>query len=183
MFRKAKTLAIACAALLALSALPAQASIIDWTLANVFFSDGGSASGTFSTDSTTGDVVSFDITTTLGTKLAGTVYETAGAELYNNFWGPQSFLIKNRTTFYDLELAFVDPLTAPGVISLALQRASYECRNCSPARIVISGEAVAAVAAVPEPATWAMLLMGLLGIGAFRIRQNGGLGAAFRGRA
>jgi hypothetical protein len=64
-----------CAAPLAISAMPAQASVIDWTLQNVVFSDGGSASGTFSTDSATGDVLNFDITTTSGSKLGGTVYD------------------------------------------------------------------------------------------------------------
>jgi hypothetical protein len=70
-------------------------------------------------------------------------------------------LLRSVAAFFDLELAFVDPLTAPGTDLLALQRASYECRNCYPARIIVSGEAVSAV---PELATLTLFFVGLLGL-------------------
>jgi hypothetical protein len=165
MLRKAIPFVVACAALLAVNAVPAEASVIDWTLQNVTFDDGGTASGTFSTDSTTGYVTDIDIITTPGTKLAGAAYDDS-VEVYNDFWPPNSFLLRNVAAFFDLELAFVDPLTTAGTDLLALQRASYECRNCSPSRIIVSGEAVSAV---PEPATLAILSTGLLFLGtAFR---------------
>jgi hypothetical protein len=43
-------------------------------LEGVTFDDGGNANGTFSTDSSTGDIVSYDITTTTGTAVLGAVY-------------------------------------------------------------------------------------------------------------
>ena len=107
--------------------------------------------------------------------MAGTVYDDTVAQVYNNFWGPNSFDIADEGAHVYLELAFVDPLTAPETNFLALQTASYECSNCSPARIVVSGEAVAEVPAqVPEPATLTLFLMGLLGLGAARSHTGRG---------
>ncbi|MDR3536829.1 MAG: PEP-CTERM sorting domain-containing protein [Acetobacteraceae bacterium] len=172
MFRKTTVFAVTCAVLLAIGALPAEATVIDWTLQSVAFNDGGSASGTFSTDSATGNVISFDITTTSGTKLGGAVYDSTVDQVYNNFWQPNSFLIRNAVPFVQLELAFGNPLTAPGTDLLALQTASYECVSCSPARIVVRGEAVAAVPdPVPEPATLALFSTGLLGLCAVSRRK------------
>jgi hypothetical protein len=172
MLKKTSAFTMTIAALLAISTLPAQASVIDWTLQNVAFSDGGSASGTFSTDSTTGNVLSFNITTTSGTKLGGTVYDNTVAQVLNDFWAPNSFDITDEGAHVYLELAFVDPLTAPGTDFLALQRASYECDNCSPARIVVAGEAVSeAPTQVPEPATSTLFVMGLFGLGAIFQRR------------
>ena len=116
------------------------------------------------TDSTTGDVLDVDVTTTSGTELSGAVYDPT-VEVDNDLWGPNTFLLRNVAAFFDLELAFVDPLTAPGTDLLALQRASYECRNCYPARIIVSGEAVSAAPdQVPEPATLTLFFVGLLGL-------------------
>lgn len=170
----AACLTTASAALLGIDATPAEASVIVWTLQDVAFSDGGTASGTFSTDSTTGNVVDFNIVTTAGAKLAGTTYDSSAptTEVYDRLWGPNTFLLFNRTAYYNLELAFASALTSPGDVLLALNRASYECRNCSPSRIVVSGEVVSAITAVPEPSTWAMLLVGFAGIGFLAYRRR-----------
>ena len=70
MMKKLVIGSVALAISVALSA-PVQASIIDWTLEGVTFDDGGTASGTFSTNSSTGDIVSYDITTTAGSNSSG----------------------------------------------------------------------------------------------------------------
>jgi hypothetical protein len=171
---KSTFFAAAIAVTLAVGALPAKASIIDWTLENVTFDDGGSASGTFSTDSTTGGVIDFDITTTAGTTLGGAVYDASTSILYaNNYFTPNSFVLatNNGNLSPYLELAFVNALTGPGVDSLVLGgfiAGSWECNDCSPSRFVVSGEAVSDV---PEPASLALLSMGLIGFGAARRRK------------
>jgi hypothetical protein len=58
-------------AFFALMALPANAVTLNWTLSGVKFDDGGAASGTFSTDSTTGNVLGFNIVTTAGALIPG----------------------------------------------------------------------------------------------------------------
>jgi hypothetical protein len=50
---------------------PVQASVINRTLEGVTFDDDGTASGTFSTDSSTGRLVSYGITTTAGSTPLG----------------------------------------------------------------------------------------------------------------
>lgn len=158
---------VICTVLLAINILPANATVIDWTLQNVVFNDGGTATGTFSTDSTTGDVLDFNITTTSGTKLSGTIYDGTVAQVFNNRWAPDSFDLTDEGAHVYLELAFSSPLTQPGADPFASGSPSYECNNCSPARIAVSGEAVSA-SSVPEPATLPLLSMGLLGLSAVR---------------
>lgn len=168
MFSRAVALGAACAALLALGAVSARASVIDWALQGVTFTDGGTATGTFSTDSISGDVLTFDITTTAGTKLGGTVYDsTSGSvDVYNNKWATDSFDLTDEGAHVYLELAFANPLNISQTDSFSTQNPSYECNNCRPFRIASAGEAVVqAPAAVPEPMTAAMLLVGLLGLG------------------
>jgi hypothetical protein len=174
---KIRSFGIAVATMFAL-ALPANASIINWTLSGVTFDDGGTASGTFATDSTTGDVTAFDITTTAGTTLNGSVYDVSTSFLYaNNFFTANSFLLATTTPFATpyLELAFANPLTSTGVDALIpgdvanTTIGSWECNNCSPFRNVVSGEAVSGV---PEPSTWAMMILGFAGIGFMAYRRK-----------
>lgn len=165
--------AMACVGILALGVMPARADVINWALQGVTFSDGGTASGNFSTDSVTGDVVGFNVTTTAGTKLGGTTYDASVAEVLNNFWTTDSFdLTQDVPGMIDyLELAFVNPLNvaATDPLNTTAPRYSYECVRCYPARLVTAGEAVVLSptppAEVPEPATAAVLLAGLLGLG------------------
>jgi hypothetical protein len=93
MMKKLVIGSVALAISVALSA-PVQASVIDWTLEGVTFDDGGTASGTFSIDTSTGDLVSYDITTTAGSTLGGMVYDpsTAPSVGYGNY-GQNSFLV------------------------------------------------------------------------------------------
>lgn len=169
MLQKIAPFSMICVALLAITAMPARASVIDWTLQDVVFTDGGTASGTFSTDSATGDVLSFDVTTTSGTELAGTVYDDTVAQVYNDFWGPNSFDLTDESAHVYLELGFADPLTAPETDLLVPSTGSYECNSCYPYRLVVSGEAVAGEPAqLPEPTTLGVFFVGLSGLGAAR---------------
>jgi len=127
-FQRIIAFATICAALLVIAAMPARASVIDWTLQDVVFTNGGTASGTFSTDSATGDVLGFNIATTPGTELAGTVYDDTVAQVYNDFWGPDFFDLTDEGSHVYLKLGFVDPLTAPETDLLVLGTGSYDAR-------------------------------------------------------
>src|SRR5450755_237600 len=148
--------------------VPANATIINWTLNSVHFTDGGTASGTFSTDSITGAVTAFDITTTPGQFIStGFEYDAAtsllGAGLGTNSFSLTQVASPNRA----LELSFFNPLTSPGVDTLVFGD-SNECgsNSCGSFRTPIDGFAVgSAVSAVPEPSTWAMLILGFAGVG------------------
>lgn len=159
------TLAMALVAGAAFMALPANASTIDWTLANVLFDDTGTASGTFSVDSTTGFVTAFNISTTAGTTLGAAVYDSTNGSVLDNFLAPNSvaFLFDDLPTRY-LRLAFANALTSPGLnpLVIAAFSGSYECLNCSPARFALSGEAVSSV---PLPAALPLFASSLAGLG------------------
>ena len=159
-------------ALLAAASAPGQAAVIDWTLEGVTFDDGGTASGTFSTDSSTGSLVSYDITTTAGSVLAGMTYDASTVvSVAYGYYGPNSFLLFTLGGPYGSEyitLEFRNPLTSGGVDPIVAgydpisNTGSYECYNCATFRLVTAGEATSAV---PEPATWAMMFVGFAGLG------------------
>lgn len=164
----------ALAASISASALPANAETLLWTLANVTFGDGGTVFGTFSTDSSTGDMTTYDITTTGGGKLPGAEYDSANSWINSLHLTPYSYLISTLTGPSYIELAFANPLTLeandPLLVSVGHPKdASYECNNCTPIRYITGGMAVfsgVASLAVPEPAAWMMMLVGFGGVGA-----------------
>jgi hypothetical protein len=184
---KIKSIAVAAAlvasmqaATVLLNCASAHASTIDWTLSGVTFQDGGVATGTFSTDSTTGNVTAFNITTTDGSILNGAKYDSTTSEIMNNLFIANSFVavFSNNLTPY-IELGFVNPLTSPEVDPLvpgftSSYSGSWEC--CSDngdMREITGGAAVSTVSAVPEPSTWVMMVLGFLGLGWTAYRRKG----------
>jgi len=163
---------------------PVLASVINWTLEGVTFDDGGTASGTFSTDSSTGDIVSYDITTT-GTAVLGAVYDPSNAPFVaNNVSGPNSFRLILGTGLQYLNLTFQNPLTSGGIDPIVIGNyqasdtaQSWECNNCFPIRLVSAGEASSL--ATPEPSTWAMMLVGFaaLAFAGYRFSRREGVAA------
>lgn len=149
----------------AFAAAPANATTIDWLLSGVVFDDGGAAGGTFSTDSSNGNVIDYDITTTPGTAFGGVVYNSTAANMFslNGNYSPNSFLIDNFNTNTYVNLEFVNPLTGPGIDSLIFNGNSYECDMCAPVRSIISGEAIA----TPLPAALPLFATGLGALGLF----------------
>jgi hypothetical protein len=164
---------------------PVLASVINWTLEGVTFDDGGTASGTFSTDSSTGDIVSYDITTTTGTAVLGAVYDPSNAPFVaNNVSGPNSFRLILGTGLQYLNLTFQNPLTSGGIDPIVIGNylgsdtaQSWECNNCFPIRLVSAGEASSL--ATPEPSTWAMMLVGFtaLAFAGYRFSRREGVAA------
>jgi len=79
--------------------------------------------------------------------------------------------LRNCASYF--ELAFTNPRTSeandPLVINATQTKyGSYECGNCTPIRVIKTGEAVfsGVTAGVPEPTAWAMILVGFSGLGA-----------------
>jgi hypothetical protein len=155
------------AALLAF-ALPASATPITWTLDNVAFTDGATASGSFTIDAAAQTWSSFNISTTAGTLTAFT-YDSSNSVLDFRGAGPNSFLMMARDGSRYINFSFLDALTDAGGSFAINTPSSYECRNCSPWRNM-SGAVTSTV--VPEPATIALLGFGLLGFAASR-RKSG----------
>jgi hypothetical protein len=162
------------AALLAASAsaIPAKAATtLAWTLSGVTFDDGGTATGTFTTDSTNGNLLSYDLSTTAGTTLGAFHYDATTSKKYgdNNF-GSNSFLVQTLNFHRYINLAFNNPLTGGGFDAITIGQNSFECNNCTPDRYVTAGYATSVTASVPEPLSWALMVVGfgLVGVAARR---------------
>jgi hypothetical protein len=138
----------------------ASASTINWTLQGVAFDDGGTAFGTFSTDSTNGNVTAWNITTTAGSALSGYLYNSTNSSFYPSGGAYYIFSPTYWTTWNDV---FASPLTSPGVISLALGYYAYEMDLLHVSRIrhVLSGAAIGVIASTPLPAALPLFATGL----------------------
>ncbi|MCX7099612.1 MAG: hypothetical protein NTV43_17095 [Methylococcales bacterium] len=159
-------LAFICAAM---GGWPAQASIIEWTLNNVTFSDGGTASGSFIWNSSTNAISTWTIQVSGGSTdflaISYTPFQPSGTggTLFGNNAGVTFSLFDSHAPAYAssslryLVLAMVAPLNAHGG-SLAMATLAggfpsqgFECFNCNPGRSVTSGEIEGVPVPIPPP--------------------------------
>jgi len=155
---------------------PAMAGPLTWTLSNVTFDDGGTASGSFTYDADLDALTNWTITTTPGSTLGGTTYDPSGP----------AFTVGNAVFYFGangifdpyLRLSTASGLTDAGGTVALLAGSSWECTNCGTFRLVTGGSLSASAAGVPEPAAWAMMVVGFGAIG-FAARRRQGTGVTF----
>ena len=179
--------AAALAAVAWFTAVPAAKADLVWTLVNVQLDDGTYVNGTFSLN-VYGYLSFWDITTT-GGSLSGYHYQSPpdginasidtpfGTAVVFNHGTPPEYL--DAYNGY-LTLTFANSLGLPGIDPIigGTEGPSYECGgygselgDCgsNPIRFVAEGSRdlypYAVASAVPEPSTWAMLLIGFAGLG------------------
>jgi hypothetical protein len=145
----------------------ATAGTIDWTLQNVTFTDGGTATGSFSTDSTTGLLTALDITTSVDSTLGlGTTFDLASV----SFNASNTFVMSIPGDQFSLD--FANALSTPGADPLLSGPINQEDSH-SAVRFVGGGDAVGVLEtpSVPEPATFALLGAGVAGLAVLRRRK------------
>jgi hypothetical protein len=173
---------LAAAALAAVSALPAQAAEVVWTLQGAAFSDGGTAAGTFTFNADTNTVTNFALSVTGGNTdvfPAFTWDSSTATAVYVGLYGGLNF--RSTTSLRELRLDPAASLTnAGGTVALDLGSIfGGDCYNCDPFRAFTSGSLVASAAGVPEPATWGMMLAGFGAVG-WSMRRSRSAAAAVR---
>lgn len=153
----------------------ANAASIHWNLVDIAFDDGGTAGGTFETDSATGFLLSYDITTTAGSILGGYHYYDEGIGQFGTSYNsnPSGFLMSNLAAEFFLQFEFSNPLMSYGVNMLQVAHEDKEWYHY-PGRSTDVGVGYAvSVAPVPEPETYAMMLAGLGLLGFVARRRKG----------
>lgn len=146
------------------AAIQAHAVPITWTLEDVTFTDGASASGSFTIDTDAQIWWDFSIATTAGPSFSAFIYDATNSRFSFGGFGPNSYTIIQTNGARYLTFSFEQRLPGAGGTVALNSPFSWECYNCSPWRNM-TGSVTTEAAEVPEPATLAMMLpaLGMLG--------------------
>ena len=172
-----KKIALATAAVLVVvfAAAVARADVV-WTINNATFDDGTTLHGTFTIDQYGYLLNNFSFTTEAKGGFESFTYNAS-----DSYYSNGTFYVDAQPQYQqDLHLVFTSSLLAPsaynaivgGGPSYECQGPSWGCENSPPTggitRYIDGGFA----SAVPEPSTWAMMILGFLGVGFVSYRRK-----------
>jgi hypothetical protein len=162
-------------------------TLIDWTLSDGTFDDGGTFSGTFIFNTVTDTITSWNISTTalvddtsgglVGGSFVPLIYSSPGGCLFifcssasDNGSGPtfENDIVFLSTTFNLTNIT----LGAPGVVDSLTGNESGFAFPIGPFSHDVTGGTAVGVAGVPEPAAWALMILGFGGVGATLRRRR-----------
>lgn len=135
------------------------------------FNTGGTLTGTFTTNDAVTQVTGLNLISSANGSFQETIYSDLSTIDFQGL--PNAFrLTITQSPVKQLQLAFTTPLTTAGA---AFGGNSFEAQQIIGAgNRLLTGTAARAVAAVPEPATWAMMMVGFGMVGAAsRYRRRG----------
>jgi phosphatidylserine synthase len=163
-----KRLLSAVGLVLILAAGHAPANIL-YTFSSVTFDDGGTLTGTFTTNDAITALVDFNMTTSAGVGI-GFNYTPATAGSGSSSI-PAIIVLSTPTLNNILQVTFNGGLTALGAPITIGTFESFE-QTTAPARRDITAGSVLVAASVPEPGTIGLLGIGVLGLLAARRRRR-----------
>lgn len=157
------------AALLATSAQAAVTFNVNATLATQAGLPAGTLTGTFTTNDALSMVTAFDLTASAAGAFAGYRYMSGTATVTAQVLPSQYFQLDSVVPGSELRLYFTTPLTTAG--TTIATNFSYEAEPNSGANRLPTGTVTRQTAAVPEPASWAMMVVGF-GAAGFLLRRR-----------
>lgn len=153
---------------LALSLAAGQASADRlYTFAGVTFNDGGTLTGTFTTNDLINTLLNYDITTSPGVGIGFNYTPTTAPVSFSSL--PSIIVVETTGLEHLLQVTFNGGLTALGAPITIGTFDSFEQGTGGARRDITAGSAIPTV---PEPGTLALLSTGLAGLLGFRWRRQ-----------